>query len=569
MLPRNLTRALGFVLALASLSVSGSAWAITFPLDPDVSANKLGATSCLDGTVTDVNGVVSCKTAASAPEYVARAQIAGGTVQAYGVVTNNGSTADSVIEAATTVTSITGCSASATSVSSTNALSIQNAGVAQCSTDSTVVAGSLVKLGATGQFALGTSAEKTWGRAITSNSSGSAFILLFASGADGFIDHKVDIWPSVPDITATGTTTMVSVAPSVDMSGVSLPAKLIGYSFTPISSSSATILGLEAFDSSPALTITGGTAATTTFGVGGTFTISGGTLNPEVLIHSTTYTSATASQAPIGTGIGWEDKPTISSTAASGSATSTTYETGLHNPSVSNGAGNFTLTNDVMFAMTGTYTKGAGTLDVTNRKFLVYSDPTDASSVLDNNVAIDCGALAKGTTLIACMQSAITAGAGKYAVRDTGGAQWAAAGKFTTYNNIATAGLGLPTIYGESGVSATKTANFTALSYTPPATAGRYRASALITTTSSTNTGTLQCTVDYVDSQGTTHTGDIMPIHGAAGTVAASQTSVASKEFHCGTPEFSINNAATAIVVKVVITGTVSYTVAATVEQIA
>lgn len=135
------------------------------------------------------------------------------------------------------------------------------------------------------------------------------------------------------------------------------------------------------------------------------------------------------------------------------------------------------------------------------------------------------------------------------------------------YNGISTAGLGVPVLYSAPAISATKSANFTVLTYTPPATAGQYRVEGVITTTSSTNTGTVQFTIDYVDSQGTTHTADIIALQDASGVIATTKTG-ASKEFHAVGYNFTINNSATAIVLKVVITGTVSYTVTASLEQL-
>lgn len=140
-------------------------------------------------------------------------------------------------------------------------------------------------------------------------------------------------------------------------------------------------------------------------------------------------------------------------------------------------------------------------------------------------------------------------------------------GLIGTYNKIATAGLGVPAIYSAPTTSATKTANFTALSYTPPAVSGMYRVTGVITTTSATNTGTVQLTLGYVDSQGTTHTADIIPLVDAGGAISTTKTG-ASKEFHGISFPITINNAGTAIVLNVVITGTVSYTVTGSVEQI-
>lgn len=140
---------------------------------------------------------------------------------------------------------------------------------------------------------------------------------------------------------------------------------------------------------------------------------------------------------------------------------------------------------------------------------------------------------------------------------------------FSSIAGVAVTGkAGVPLITSAPAISATKTANFTANTYTPPASAGQYVISGVITTTSATNTGTVQFTVDYVDSQGTVHTADVIPLIDAAGALAATKTG-ASKEFRMVPQMITINNAATAIVVKVVITGSVSYTVAATIEQMA
>lgn len=213
-------------------------------------------------------------------------------------------------------------------------------------------------------------------------------------------------------------------------------------------------------------------------------------------------------------------------------------------------AGNFACTN-----VTGA-SSGTTTLSAT----ILARRPTSISGrVTTTQVGVDIE-----------NQTAATAPAGTViALRTQGTADLISFGsKFTTYNNIATEGLGVPGVFKAPAISATKTANFTVLSYTPPATAGVYRIDGVITTTSSTNSGTVQFTVDYVDSQGTTHTADVVALQDAAGVIATTKTG-ASKEFHAVSYYLSINNAATAIVLKVVITGTVSYTVAGSVEQVA
>lgn len=138
--------------------------------------------------------------------------------------------------------------------------------------------------------------------------------------------------------------------------------------------------------------------------------------------------------------------------------------------------------------------------------------------------------------------------------------------KLTVYNNQTTAGWGLPAILGETILTSQST-NQTVLTVTPAATAARYKIDGVITSTSGTNTGTVQFTVDYVDSQGTVHTGDIIFIAGANAAGAATQTG-ASKEWHMVPWEITTNNAGTNIIIKTVITGTVAYTAAASVERV-
>lgn len=235
----------------------------------------------------------------------------------------------------------------------------------------------------------------------------------------------------------------------------------------------------------------------------------------------------------------------------------------VHQPTYAISAGGtLAVTEDTAVRSFATINSG---VTVTDRRGFHHVAAT-VSGTLTNDVALDVGAL-NGTTLSAAVRSAITANSARYFLKDDGGAQSKLAGKFTTYNNIATAGFGVPGIYQEPGVSATKTANFTVFSYTPPATAGRYRVSAVISTTSSTNTGTVQLTLDYKDSNGTGHTADIIPLTDAAGSTATTKSG-ASKEFHGLVWFFTIDNSATAIALKVVITGTVSYTVSAALEEL-
>lgn len=364
---------------------------------------KINSTSCTSGVQTAADGTVSCMTAASTPEYVSRVETAGGTIQAYGVVSANGTTDDGVIEAATTVTQILGCSQSGSSVTSTNPVEVAVAGVARCSTDASVVSGSLVKLGASGQFALGTTAEKTWGRALTDSTgaSGSAYILLF-DGAEGTIDHTLDLWTSIPDLT-TNTLQAINFSPTADISSTGM---LIGLNVAPTTSASGggDMTGLKV---NPTWTQNGTTTASDLRGVWmtGTYGVSQASNlgNAYIMVYDTAYTSSTASSVPIFQSFGLYDNPSMTMTAASGSATANLYAGVYHNPTVvlNSGGGataTYTLTDDVGLKMSGTYTKTAGTaLNITTRTGLQYNEVVNTSSTLTNNWGVDIKALSVGT----------------------------------------------------------------------------------------------------------------------------------------------------------------------------
>lgn len=376
----------------------------------DAEAGKalyINATSCsYVGTASD--GTPSCVAAPSTPEYVSRTMTAGGTLAAYAVVAANGSTGDSVIEAATTVTQILGCSQSGSSVTSTNPVEVAVAGVARCSTDASVVSGSLVKLGATGQFALGTTEEKTWGRALTDSTgaSGSAYILLF-DGAEGYIDHAIDVWPSIPDLTS-NTVNMINESPTVDISS---NGTLRGLNFAPTS----TITGTSAVRGvlySPTVTLNGGGDLSSFYIVasGGTITSAPTTAAfgpvPVLVAHQTTYTSTTNGKSPMYQGWGLLNAPTISSSGTSGTATTDLSAGADDNPTFNQtgNGGTLSITTHYGFRSRGTVTASSGgTATVVTRKGVSVEDLTTSGAGTKNittNIGVDIAALSNGTTKI-------------------------------------------------------------------------------------------------------------------------------------------------------------------------
>lgn len=360
------------------------------------------------------DGTTSCAATLSTPEYVSRIETAGGTLAAYAVVTNNGSNDDEVIEAATTVTQILGCSQSGSSVTSTNPVEVAMAGVARCKADATVTAGSLVKLGATGEFALATMAEKTWGRAVTDDDGlGSAYILLF-DGAEGFIDHTLDIGPSIPDLT-TNTVNMVNIAPSVDTTGTGGTLNAVRVAPTQ------TLTGIStnrAFFYQPTITLSGGgdVSSIIGFGMSATVTSAPTTANNGPIInylaHQSTYTSTTNGKSPMSSGWGNLEAPTISSSGKSGTATVTLHAGVDNNPTFSQtgNGGTLSVTDEIGFRARGTVSASTGgTATVVTRKGFFADDFTKSgvgTPTVTTNIGVDIAALANGGTNIGLRNAA-------------------------------------------------------------------------------------------------------------------------------------------------------------------
>lgn len=138
---------------------------------------------------------------------------------------------------------------------------------------------------------------------------------------------------------------------------------------------------------------------------------------------------------------------------------------------------------------------------------------------------------------------------------------WGANGKTTTFAGLTTVGMGLATVLKDGQSATINTATTTTLQdLTPAAAIGRYMVMACFTTDSNTNNGTVKITVDYVDSQGTTHTADILPASDATGAMDADGviTVAASKEYFFGPRMISTDASAGHIIVKAVTTATIS-----------
>lgn len=142
-------------------------------------------------------------------------------------------------------------------------------------------------------------------------------------------------------------------------------------------------------------------------------------------------------------------------------------------------------------------------------------------------------------------------------------------GLFIGYGGgVAVTGQGLTSIRGAtSQKSETTTADANVLTLTPPAAAGTYRVSVVISVSSATS-GIISWTLSYTDSNGNAQANIAMPLF-QFGTAAPNTTFTASAAGnYTGTSTIDINNAAAAIVVKWVGGGTTAAKMSATIERI-
>ena len=141
-----------------------------------------------------------------------------------------------------------------------------------------------------------------------------------------------------------------------------------------------------------------------------------------------------------------------------------------------------------------------------------------------------------------------------------------ATGKLTFYAGIQTAGNGVPGIVASNAVGSVSTTQTNLINYSPPAAAGRYRMTIIVSTTSGTNTGTITPSVGYASPGGqSTFTPNFEQSNSATFVVAPTG---ASKDWS-SVFNFMITNAQTAITLTLTVAGTVAYYASAVLEQLA
>jgi hypothetical protein len=143
------------------------------------------------------------------------------------------------------------------------------------------------------------------------------------------------------------------------------------------------------------------------------------------------------------------------------------------------------------------------------------------------------------------------------------------AGQVPTYSARTTAGFGVPPIYASYSTTANTAAVTNAINYTPPATAGRYRMCGLVNVTAWTTPATFTVVVTYTDDSGTARTETLQLIRGSTGAAATAITAI--DRWYFILPLFAINNGAVAITLSTsgTFTGSPSYNLSGTLEQLA
>jgi len=127
---------------------------------------------------------------------------------------------------------------------------------------------------------------------------------------------------------------------------------------------------------------------------------------------------------------------------------------------------------------------------------------------------------------------------------------------------------GIPIILKETAQTAAQTTATTGLiSFTPTKVTGRYIIGGNMVLNSGTNTGTVQFTINYVDSAGTTHTQDVLSLQKADGTIVQTGTAASTDWKVCQTT-IQIDNSGTAISVDILVTGSVHFLASAYLMQI-
>jgi len=254
--------------------------------------------------------------------------------------------------------------------------------------------------------------------------------------------------------------------------------------------------------------------------------------------------------------VGLRASPRMGSDTAGGtpSVTTVTNSKGVWVENlVKSGAGTNTLTNqyglycDDLTSGTNNFGVASVITSGTNKWFLYHSGTAD-SSILGN---LRLGDNTAPTALLDI--------AGKALVTSSG--------LVTRYNDIVTVANGVPSIVATAATGSVAVTQTNLINYTPPATAGRYRLSITVSTTSGTNTGSFTPSVTFTSAAGVATT--FAPNFIQTGSATLRTTTTGASLSFSSVMYFSINTAAAAITLTMTAAGTTASFISASLEQLA
>jgi hypothetical protein len=227
---------------------------------------------------------------------------------------------------------------------------------------------------------------------------------------------------------------------------------------------------------------------------GGTWTATAGSINSHSLFNANPTLTNSGAQTIIPGLFGVVLNPTITA-AVAGSIYS---GGGFRDAPIFNvsGGGTWSTTNPGHVSFRSA--PNAGTVGATSNVIAFSAQATAGAGTLGTHIGLDVGALTAGTEA-AALRSAIAAGSGKFFLEDTGGAQSSLVGKFTKYNNVTTAGFGVPAIVDRQALTG-KVADVTDTAFTNAGTAGEYVVHVyVLDTTSAIGAGAVTVNIKFND----------------------------------------------------------------------
>lgn len=300
-----------------------------------------------------------------------------------------------------------------------------------------------------------------------------------------------------------------------------------------------------------------GTSAGATGGGGGTWAVTGGTGGAATGTGTNNGGAGTTENITAGTGGN-----------SSGGSTNNGGNGGSINLKAAPGGTGATLAGtpgDITFSTssgTGAASDRGRWRGTTSNLEIVSGSNVDFSSTTASNGTVDLGIHRNGVGILEIDNG--TAGT----FRDLQARNVLLSQTVTNYNGVATAGGGVAAILGFTSQKAeTGSADANVLTVTPPAAAGTYRVSVVVSVSSATS-GVISWTLTYKDSNANTQTAVAQQIfqQGTAAPNTTFTTSAAGNYY--GNVLIDVDNSATAIVVKWVGGGTTAAKMTASIQRL-